>query len=169
MIGYTKVRIDTTPDKDGWCFCTPFNHPEDIERFGHTKFNEEYQIFTQIEIDDPMKTTLFRPKNSTIFKMFDDSYLDLADVVYVSEVRFACETVALVFFEVHTRSIEQPLIYKSNVTRTYDRFGSADLLHMERENYTLRERLPLIEYESVEWMKVHRQPFIDALIEANSL
>lgn len=29
-VAYVKVRIDTKPDKDSWCFCTPYNHPDDV-------------------------------------------------------------------------------------------------------------------------------------------
>lgn len=27
-VGLTVVRIDTPPDADGWCYCTPRHHPE---------------------------------------------------------------------------------------------------------------------------------------------
>jgi len=31
-VAYTRVRIDTDPGEDGWCFMTPENHPDDVAR-----------------------------------------------------------------------------------------------------------------------------------------
>lgn len=49
-IGFAKVRIDTTPDKDGWCFCTPANHPDDVQRglVQGGEWNEAAQMYAQV-------------------------------------------------------------------------------------------------------------------------
>ena len=35
-VAYTRVRIDTDPGEDGWCFMTPENHPDDVAK-GHVE------------------------------------------------------------------------------------------------------------------------------------
>lgn len=43
-VAYARVRVDTHPDIDGWCFCTPFNHPDDLIK---GDVNEASQFFGQ--------------------------------------------------------------------------------------------------------------------------
>jgi hypothetical protein len=54
--GWVRVRIDTTPDADGWCACTPANHPDDVKRFGASEWNESSQFFGKVEKADPPTT-----------------------------------------------------------------------------------------------------------------
>ncbi|WP_420961137.1 hypothetical protein [Brucella sp. IR073] len=35
-VGYAMVQVNTPPDVNGWCLCTPFNHPEDVAK-GHVE------------------------------------------------------------------------------------------------------------------------------------
>lgn len=44
-VGLTVVRIDTTPNADGWCFCTPRHHPDDIRK---GLVDEEWQSSAQM-------------------------------------------------------------------------------------------------------------------------
>lgn len=53
-IGYARVRIDTPPNKYGWCFCTPTRHPEDIER-GLEPFDDSSQIHAQVVPRPPFR------------------------------------------------------------------------------------------------------------------
>lgn len=48
-VAWTKVRIDTQPDADGWCFCTPANHPQDIaEGRAAGDWNKGSQFYGQV-------------------------------------------------------------------------------------------------------------------------
>lgn len=47
--GYVRVRIDTSLDDDGWCFCTPPNHPEDLKKgLKHNPWNDSCQFYGQV-------------------------------------------------------------------------------------------------------------------------
>jgi hypothetical protein len=48
-IAYAYVHVDSTPDKDGWCYCSPFNHPDDIKQgLCSDGPNDIYQFFGQV-------------------------------------------------------------------------------------------------------------------------
>lgn len=52
--GWVKVRIDTDPGEDGWCFVTPEHHPDDIKRgLVEGEWNESYQFFGQVQRPQP--------------------------------------------------------------------------------------------------------------------
>lgn len=53
-IGYARVRVDTSPDADGWCFFTPAAHPNDVERKLLEEFPDEYQSFGQVFPSTPI-------------------------------------------------------------------------------------------------------------------
>jgi hypothetical protein len=49
-IGYAKVIVDMDSD-DGWCFCSPPNHPDDIARgLVEGEWAENYQTFAHVEL-----------------------------------------------------------------------------------------------------------------------
>lgn len=53
-LAWAKVRIDTQPDADGWCFCTPANHPQDIaEGKAEGDWNEGAQFHGQVRAATP--------------------------------------------------------------------------------------------------------------------
>lgn len=49
--GWVRVRIDTDPGDDGWCFCTPAAHPDDGQQPGvEDGWNGQYQFFGKVEM-----------------------------------------------------------------------------------------------------------------------
>lgn len=57
---YTLVRVDTTPDAEGWCFCTPASHPSDVERGLKEEFDETQQILARVVNAPPAAPDRFR-------------------------------------------------------------------------------------------------------------
>lgn len=47
--GWTQVRIDTDPDPDGWCFCTPASHPDDVKRGLKEEWDAQSQFFAKVQ------------------------------------------------------------------------------------------------------------------------
>lgn len=46
--GWVEVRVDTE-HTDGWCFCTPRSHPDDVAAGRiEDEFNDRYQIFGRV-------------------------------------------------------------------------------------------------------------------------
>lgn len=51
-VGWARVRIDTPPDADGWCFCTPSNHPKDVENLAYPEWDDSAQFYGQVAAKD---------------------------------------------------------------------------------------------------------------------
>ncbi len=65
--GYLLVRIDTDPGGDGFCFCTPTNHPEDIARgLVDGQWADNNQTFGQVF---PRETTRIRALEAQIAEL----------------------------------------------------------------------------------------------------
>lgn len=47
-VAYARVNVDTIPDKDGWCFCTPWSPQEDVDKGLVSPLESQYQIFAQV-------------------------------------------------------------------------------------------------------------------------
>jgi hypothetical protein len=54
QLGWARVRVDTKPDKDGWCYATPETSPTEI-KIGASTFYDDHQFFCRVVLNCPAR------------------------------------------------------------------------------------------------------------------